>query len=39
VHLLGTAERVRVQISNLLVKEPAGAGRHSEPTVYHQDFP
>jgi hypothetical protein len=36
--LLG-AQAVRLQITNLLVKEPEGSGRHDAPTVYHQDFP
>ncbi|MEV0398435.1 phytanoyl-CoA dioxygenase family protein [Actinoallomurus sp. NPDC050550] len=35
VRLLTGVERVRLQITNLLVKEP---GEHGQ-TVYHQDFP
>jgi ectoine hydroxylase-related dioxygenase (phytanoyl-CoA dioxygenase family) len=39
VALLGTVERVRVQITNLLVKQPKGQGPHDAATVFHQDFP
>jgi hypothetical protein len=39
VALLGTAERLRVQITNVLVKEPRGRGRHSAAMVFHRDFP
>ncbi|GAB2866731.1 phytanoyl-CoA dioxygenase family protein [Actinocorallia aurea] len=36
--LLQGVARVRVQVTNLLVKEPEGAGGHGA-TVFHQDFP
>ena len=36
--LLG-ASKVRLQITNLLVKQQRGTGRHDAPTVFHQDFP
>ncbi|MCZ4548618.1 phytanoyl-CoA dioxygenase family protein [Gordonia rubripertincta] len=39
IRLLGSVQRVRLQISNLLVKEPVGSTRNSEETAYHQDFP
>ncbi|WP_415975072.1 phytanoyl-CoA dioxygenase family protein [Rhodococcus sp. 077-4] len=39
IRLLGSVHRVRLQISNLLVKEPVGSMLHSEETVFHQDFP
>ncbi|MFF3569130.1 phytanoyl-CoA dioxygenase family protein [Nocardia jiangxiensis] len=39
VTLLGTVEKVRLQITNLLVKQPKGQGRHDGATVFHQDFP
>lgn len=35
--LLGV-ERVRLQVTNLLIKEPANGDGHGE-TVFHQDFP
>ncbi|MEU6419640.1 phytanoyl-CoA dioxygenase family protein [Streptomyces spiralis] len=39
VALLGTVDNVRLQITNLLVKQPKGQGRHDGATVFHQDFP
>lgn len=39
VQLLGTVRAVRLQVTNILVKEPWGRGGHSGPTAFHQDFP
>jgi hypothetical protein len=38
VRLLVGVEAVRLQVTNLLVKEPAGGNGHGA-TVFHQDFP
>ncbi|MBC6459476.1 phytanoyl-CoA dioxygenase family protein [Actinomadura sp. HBU206391] len=42
VRLMTGVEAVRLQVTNLLVKEPAGSDEHGDghgATVFHQDFP
>jgi hypothetical protein len=38
IRLLAGVHRVRLQVTNLLIKEPAGSHGHGA-TVFHQDFP